>query len=115
MLVELKGFEIVRIQLVAILTSIRMQLGMLSSNFFVQLLDVQQYQHLNAVLFHLVFLKKMESAQYKKVKMGAVQIRLQVPSAMAGDGLNPDFPDGAVAGPQYAAAKTLVWWDIENC
>ncbi|KAG5624149.1 hypothetical protein H5410_009367 [Solanum commersonii] len=34
---------------------------------------------------------------------------------MAGDGLKPGFPGGAVAGPQYAAAKTSVWWDIENC
>ncbi|KAK6798579.1 hypothetical protein RDI58_006282 [Solanum bulbocastanum] len=58
----------------------------------------------------------MENAQNKKVIVGAVQNQPeQVPSAMAGDGLKPDFPGGAVAGPQYSAAKTSVWWDIENC
>ncbi|KAH0697577.1 hypothetical protein KY289_015059 [Solanum tuberosum] len=34
---------------------------------------------------------------------------------MAGDGLKPDFPCGTAAETPYAAAKTSVWWDIENC
>ncbi|OIT05825.1 PREDICTED: meiosis arrest female protein 1 homolog [Nicotiana attenuata] len=36
---------------------------------------------------------------------------------MAGDGLTAaaDNPGGAAVEPQYAAAKTSVWWDIENC
>ncbi|XP_055803640.1 uncharacterized protein LOC129872761 [Solanum dulcamara] len=34
---------------------------------------------------------------------------------MAGDGLKTCFPGGEAAGPPYAAAKTSVWWDIENC
>ncbi|XP_060195686.1 uncharacterized protein LOC132624935 [Lycium barbarum] len=36
---------------------------------------------------------------------------------MAGDGLKAAvFPGGAAAAePQYEAAKTSVWWDIENC
>ncbi|XP_016457461.2 uncharacterized protein LOC107781288 isoform X2 [Nicotiana tabacum] len=36
---------------------------------------------------------------------------------MAGDGLTAaaDFPSGAAVEPQYAGAKTSVWWDIENC
>ncbi|TMW90365.1 hypothetical protein EJD97_015828, partial [Solanum chilense] len=34
---------------------------------------------------------------------------------MAGDRLMPIFPCGAAAESPYAAAKTSVWWDIENC
>ncbi|XP_027770027.1 uncharacterized protein LOC107010179 [Solanum pennellii] len=34
---------------------------------------------------------------------------------MAGDGLKPGFPCRTAAETQYAAAKTSVWWDIENC
>ncbi|WMV17338.1 hypothetical protein MTR67_010723 [Solanum verrucosum] len=58
----------------------------------------------------------MESAQLKKVIAGAVQIQpLQVSRAMAGDGLMPGFSRGTTAKSPYAAAKTSVWWDIENC
>ncbi|TMW90364.1 hypothetical protein EJD97_015827 [Solanum chilense] len=58
----------------------------------------------------------MENAQSKKVIAGAVQIQpVQVSRAMAGDGLNPGFPCRTAAETQYAAAKTSVWWDIENC
>ncbi|MCD7458946.1 hypothetical protein HAX54_039670 [Datura stramonium] len=34
---------------------------------------------------------------------------------MAGDGLKAVFPGEGAAEPQYEAAKTSVWWDIENC
>ncbi|PHT56955.1 hypothetical protein CQW23_05441 [Capsicum baccatum] len=34
---------------------------------------------------------------------------------MAGDGLKEIFEGGAMAEQQYEAAKTSVWWDIENC
>ncbi|XP_049346421.1 uncharacterized protein LOC125810967 [Solanum verrucosum] len=62
------------------------------------------------------FFKNMESAQLKKVIAGAVQIQpLQVSRAMAGDGLMPGFSRGTTAKSPYAAAKTSVWWDIENC
>ena len=45
-----------------------------------------------------------------------VQIQpLQVPGVMAGDRLMPIFPCGTAAESPYAAAKTSVWWDIENC
>ena len=57
----------------------------------------------------------MESAQSKKVIAGAVQSQPVQVSRAAGDGLNPGFPRGTAAEAQYAAAKTSVWWDIENC
>ncbi|KAH0771516.1 hypothetical protein KY290_015497 [Solanum tuberosum] len=58
----------------------------------------------------------MESLQLQKVIAGAVQIQpVQVPGAMAGDGLKPGFPHGTAAETPYASAKTSVWWDIENC
>ncbi|TMW85505.1 hypothetical protein EJD97_023044 [Solanum chilense] len=34
---------------------------------------------------------------------------------MAGDELKAGLPGGKAAKPQYQAAKTSVWWDIENC
>lgn len=34
---------------------------------------------------------------------------------MAGDELKAGLPGGKAAEPQYQAAKTSVWWDIENC
>ncbi|KAK6798582.1 hypothetical protein RDI58_006285 [Solanum bulbocastanum] len=34
---------------------------------------------------------------------------------MAGDGLKAGFLGGKAEEPRYEAAKTLVWWDIENC
>ncbi|KAH0697578.1 hypothetical protein KY290_015499 [Solanum tuberosum] len=58
----------------------------------------------------------MENAQLKKVIAGAVQIQpLQVSRAMTGDGLMLGFSRGTAAETSYAAAKTSVWWDIENC
>lgn len=41
--------------------------------------------------------------QNKKVIVGAVQNQAeQVPSAVAGEGLKPNFPGGAVAGSPYS-------------
>lgn len=34
---------------------------------------------------------------------------------MAGDGLKAFKPVGTALETEYAAAKTSVWWDIENC